>query len=321
MGETLTVIGNDEAAIEVVGLASNTGRSVVWIQSERYHSSWILSQALRHLVGNLLSENSADRRNQLYRLGSPGLLRRLISSALSHELQDLRNLVEKFGACVLTGEPRFDSAGHLHLPGGVSSHPAFSTRGPRVVATGARYTSLSDHSDTSTMMSIEQLFAGHVLPQNVCILGGDGVGAGIAALLNLFGRQCSLITTGSHDDALTEMAIDAGVSVTDYSAHMLLAGKNFGQATSAIIDCRRKVGSTSHLALENIGVEPDDQGQLWCSDVLETWCPGIYGAGAVVGFSPVPSDNATKHALLILSHLDGARRRRSGIRPERVVVH
>lgn len=321
MGETLTVIGNDEAAIEVVGLASNTGRNVVWIQSERYHSSWILSQALRHLVGSLLSENSVGRRNQLSRLGSPGLLRRLISSALSQELQDLRNLVEKFGACVLTGEPRFDSAGHLHLSSESSSHPALSMRGPRVVATGARYTMLSEHSHTSTMMSIEQFLEGRVLPQHVCILGGDGVGAGIAALLNLFGRQCSLITTGSHADALTEMAIDAGVSVTDYSARMLLAEENFGQTTSTTIDCRRKVGSTSHLALENIGVEPDEQGQLWCSDALETWCPGIYGAGEVVGFSPVPTDNPTKHALLILNHLEGARQRRSGIRPEKVAVH
>lgn len=321
MSDTLTVIGNDEAAIEVVGLACTTGRSVVWIQSERYHSSWILSQALRRLVGNLLSENSASRRNQLYRLGSPGLLRRLISTALSHELQDLRNLAETFGACVLTGEPRFDSAGHLHLSAGITSHPALSTRGPRVIATGARFTTLNEHSDNTSMMSIEQLLACHSLPERVCVLGGNGVGAGLAALLNLFGRQCSLITTKSHDDSLTEMAIDAGVSVTDHSARMLLAGKNLAQSTTMMVDCRRQFGFTSHLALENIGVEPDEQDQLWCSDALETWCPGIYGAGAVVGFSPVSSDNTTKHALLILNHLDSVRQRRSGVRPERLAIH
>ncbi len=319
--ETLTVIGNDEIALELAGLAANAGRRVLWIQSERCHSSWIVAQALRTLVSGLLADLTPTRRQHLRQLRSTSLLKKLVAKALCRELQTLQAEADKLGISVLSGDVRFDNAGHLHPLNSSLQHPAMSIRGPRVIATGTRCVPLSSLENRPQILSIERLLDSPQLPRHACVLGGEGVGAGLAALLSLFGCQCRLINSGTIDEVLTELAIDSGVSVTDHSLRSRLSEFSPTHNSESIIDCRRQVGFTAHLDLPQIGVEPDEQGQLWCNDVLETWRPGVYGAGSVVGFSPVTTSNLTRQAMLILHHLDNARNRRISSRGEFAVAH
>lgn len=318
--ETLTIIGNDEIALELAGLAANTGRRVLWIQSERCHSSWIVAVALRNLVSGLLADQTPTRRQHLRQLRSTSLLKKLLAKALCRELQILQAEADKLGISVLTGDVRFDNSGHLHPLNSSVQHSAMFTRGPRVIATGTRCVPLSSVENRPQVLSIERLLDSPQLPRNACVLGGDGVGAGLAALLSLFGCQCRLINSGTCDEVLTELAIDSGVSVTDHSLRSRLSEFSPTDNSESIIDCRRQVGFTAHLDLPQLGVEPDEQGQLWCNDVLETWRPGVYGAGSVVGFSPVTTSNLTRQAMLILHHLDRVRSRRASSRSEFAVA-
>ena len=318
--ETLTVIGNDEIALELAGLAANAGRQVLWIQSERCHSSWLVALALKNLVSGLLADQTPTRRQHLRQLRSTSLLKNLLANALCRELQSLQVEADKLGISVLTGDVHFDNAGHLHPLNSSIQHPAMSTRGPRVIATGTCCVPLSSVDNRPKVLSVNRLLCAPQLPQHLCVLGGDGVGAGLAALLSLFGSQCRLINSGTCDEALTELAIDSGVSVTDNSFRSRRSEFAPAHHAECILDCRRQVGFTSHLALPQLGIEPDEQGQLWCNDVLETWRPGVYGAGSVVGFSPVTTSNITRQAMLILHHLDRVRSRRVASRSEFAVA-
>ncbi len=51
-----------------------------------------------------------------------------------------------------------------------------------------------------------------------------------------------------------------------------------------VILCVGRVGNTVDLHLENVGLSVDDSGRIWCNSDYQTWTPGIYAIGSVVGY-------------------------------------
>jgi hypothetical protein len=126
----------------------------------------------------------------------------------------------------------------------------------------------------------------------------------MAALFSLFGVETRLLANSDDSCAMLELAQAAGVLVTHKASEPGLNESNpFSGSNSDIVDCRRVAGFTNHLGLSGIGIEPDEHGQLWCADNLETWCPGVFGIGEVVGFSSEISNHPTEQSHRILNRI------------------
>ncbi len=108
-------------------------------------------------------------------------------------------------------------------------------------------------------------------------------GLGLASLLSNVGVAATVVGDVDRDDVGYELALSSGVStISDEYADDCPPMESRG---NAVIDCQRPIGLTAHLNLRANGVEPDENGRLWCDENLQTWGRGIYGIGEVVGFS------------------------------------
>lgn len=307
MRSELAIIGNDEAAIELALAAARTQRTLIVLPESR-HSSWLLALALRRLVTTLMVDRTQSRALLSRRHATPGLLSRLLRGALAAETRDLVQLLHHAGVEVLVGETQFVSPRELTVRNGTDCRRhAVKTRST-VIATGVRFAGPFRSLGLLPADSPESLFEGSELPERVRFLGGEDVTAGLAALFQAFGVDTTLTGSDPADSALAELAAAVGVRrVTDEAAAVVgTSGTVLNRRAdhgSRTVDCRRAVGFTEHLNLPQIGVEPDENGRLWCSETFETWCSSVFGLGDVVGFCGRPPLSATQQAARLLHHL------------------
>lgn len=300
----LLVIGNDEAAFEILRVAGAAGQRTVAVLPEQRHSAWIISQALRRLVGEILLDRSLARQNLLIRFGTPRLLQRLIASALTKELADQQLLLERVGVDVILGEARVQTRNSVVVTSGIDCRRSLVTADNVVIGTGIRRTAMHRPLGLLPFHRPESLLSGSRMPKSLCLLGGEGFGSGLAALFSLFGVNTRLLARDDQSCALLEFAHTAGVTIGNHPSELGLNGDSpFSSAGSHIVDCRRSVGFTEHLGLPNIGIEPDEHGRLWCAGNLETWCDGVFGIGDVVGFSSDFAQRPIEQANRVLNRI------------------
>ena len=290
----LAVIGNDEVAFEIQCLAARMGRRVIAILPESRHSSWLVGQALRRLISNLLVDRSVGRQRMFAQTGSPRLLQQLISRAIASEVFDHMEVLKSLGVEVVIGESRFESSSRMTVSEGIHCSRRQIEFRYAVVATGVRQTAMHRPLGLVPFHRPESLFEGMQLPESLCLVGGEGTGAGLAALFSLFGVQTRHVARDEAGSIMLELAEAAGVRIGFRPSEVGLAptGSPTANVSKDVVDCRRRVGFTENLNLPAIGVEPDENGQLWCANSFETWCPGVFGLGDVVGFSPDQSLSA-----------------------------
>ena len=302
----LAVIGNDEAAFELQCLAARMGRRVVAILPESRHSSWLVGQALRRLVSNLLVDRSVDRQRMFTHTGTPRLLRQLIARAVATEVFDHLEVLKSLGITALMGESRFDSDSHLTVAEGFRCGCREVEFRHAVIATGVRQTAMHRPLGLVPFHRPESLFEGTTLPDSLCLVGGETTGAGLAALFSLFGVQTRHVAQEDSGSIMLELAEAAGVRIGFHPAEVGLTptGSPSSNVPPDVVDCRRRVGFTENLNLPAVGIEPDENGQLWCATSFETWCPGIFGLGDVVGFSPDQKLSASAQAERIMQRIN-----------------
>ncbi|HBN79389.1 MAG TPA: hypothetical protein DD473_26935 [Planctomycetaceae bacterium] len=76
----------------------------------------------------------------------------------------------------------------------------------------------------------------------------------------------------------------AGIEVEKSGLKLFLEDSQTVLVDEAIL-CVGRVGNTAHLQLENAGLSVDDSGRIWCNSDYQTWTPGIYAVGSVVGYA------------------------------------
>jgi NAD(P) transhydrogenase len=300
----IAVVGNDEAAFEILCVAGIAGQRSIGILPEQRHSAWIVSLALRRLVSQLLVDHSRTRQKLFTQSGTPRLLHRLLAAALTAEVMDHIALLEGLGVDVLVGEARLQTRNSVLVTSGMEYRRTLLHAENIVIGSGTRRTAMHRPLGLVPFHHAESLLSGTHLPRQLCLLGGDEFGAGLAALMSLFGVQTKLVASEKDSSVMLELAEAAGVMIRPRATDF---GWNPEQLPSSItmdiVDCRRSVGFTEHLGLPGIGVEPDEHGQLWCAANLETWCSGIFGIGEVVGFSADISKHPTDQAQRILNRI------------------
>lgn len=283
----IAVIGNDEAAFEMLCLAAESGRSTAAVLPESSHSTWLVGVALKRLVSDLLVDQSDSRRRLLARRGSPRLLRQLVKGAIAKETDDLYCMLQRLNIHVRMGQPRFINRQSLSIADGRTCDRSTLNARHIIIGTGTRRTAMHRPLGLVALHRPEAIFEGHILPESICMLGGDSFGCGMAALFSLFGVRSRHIAHDHQDPAMLELARAAGVEIAFNltEPRPVPAGGVLSNAHADVVDCRRSIGFTEQLNLSAIDVEADENGQLWCSSGLETWCPGVFGLGGVVGFS------------------------------------
>ncbi len=288
MDYNLAVIGNDEAAMELLCLSAESGTPTVAILPESCQSSWLVGLALKRLVADLLVDQCPGRKQLLQRTGSPRLIRQLLTRAIARETNDLVNMLERINVDVHIGQPRFTDRHNVMIADGRNCQRLSIYARHFAIGTGVRPTAMHRPLGLVALHRPEVMLEGTELPSSVCLLGGDEFGCGMAALFSLFGVQSRHVAREGQDTTMLELARAAGVKIAFHPSEFGLrqASGLLSNSHTDVVDCRRSVGFTEHLNLTAIDIEPDENGQLWCSSSLETWCQGVFGVGDVVGFSP-----------------------------------
>lgn len=306
----LAVIGNDEAAFEMMFVGAAARQKTVAVLPESRHSSWMMGQALRRLVGNLLVDQSHRRRSMMVNSGTPRLLQRLLAQCIVEEVIEHTDALKSCGVDVVYGETRFRSKNDLVVTDGMSCSQSVIQASNVVIGTGIRYTSQHRSLGLVATQRPESLFEGQRLPKSLCLVGGGPLGAGLAGLFQLFGVRTQLIAKEDSECAVLEMARTAGVEIAGHPADFgLTPDSACRRSRREFIDCRRVLGFTEHLNLKAVGIEPDENGQLWCTTGFETWCSGVFGIGEVVGFSSDSALHPTLQAERVLNRIQHRIRR------------
>jgi NAD(P) transhydrogenase len=305
MDYDVAVIGNDEAAFEMLCLSAASKRRTVAILPESRHSAWLVGQGLRRLISNLLVDRTIQRRAMFAHAGTPRLLQALIRRAIADEVSEHIRMLENIGVDVMLGEARFIGNRDLMVSLGVSCSRETVKARHLVIGTGVRRTAMHRPLGLMPFHRPESLFTGQHLPDTACVVGGGDVGAGLSALISLFGVETRHVARNDNDSVMHELAATAGVKIGYHPAEVGLPqfGAPFTKLHADVVDCRRSVGFTDHLSLDAINVEPDENGQLWCASNFETWCSGVFGIGDVVGFSPDTALHPSVQAERVMSSI------------------
>lgn len=301
----IAVIGNDQAAFEMLTLAAVSGKRSVAIIPELRHSSWLVSQALRRLITNLLVERTPTRRQMFAKAGSPRLLQSLIATSIVNELTDQVKGLRERHVDVLIGEARLMDSNQLQVVGRGKVKSQAVQADTIVVGTGVRRSPLLGPGSANRFVGPEKIFQDRMLPSELCIVGGGQFGAGLASLTSLFGTHTRHVARNDEASVMQELCVASGVVIGHHPADVGLPSLNNDANDSGvlIVDCRRSIGFTDHLNLESISVEPDENGQLWCATNFETWATGVFGVGAVVGFSPDSALHPSVQAERVMSQM------------------
>lgn len=307
----VAVIGNDETAFEMISHAACAGKRTVAVLPEIRHSSWILSQALRRLVTNLLVDRTPARSMLFRTMATPRLLRALMSRSVVRELGDLIGRLQTHGADIVIGETRFVTAHDLEVRMSTNCTPLSLSAENVVVSTGVCRGPMSRPASVRPFYGPEQLLSGPALPDSICVVGGGHFGAALSALASLFGVNTRHVSREERGSAILELTTAAGVVVGKHPSEVGLSitDGDFSMGGPDVVDCRRSTGFTRHLGLDSISVEPDENGQLWCASNFETWCTGVFGVGDVVGFSPDTALPPPTQAERVMNQICGVVRR------------
>ncbi|MDG2128770.1 MAG: FAD-dependent oxidoreductase [Fuerstiella sp.] len=308
MDYDVAVIGNDEAAFEMLSLSAASKRRTVAILPESTHSAWLVGQSLRRLISDLLVDRTAQRRAMFAKAGTPRLLQALVRGAVVEEVSEHVRMLENIGVDVMLGEARFIGSRDLMVSLGVSCRRETVTARHLVIGTGVRQTTMHRPLGLMPFHRPESLLTGQHLPKTACVVGGGDVGAGLSALISLFGVATRHVARHDNESMMHELAAAAGVQIGYHPAEVGLPqfGAPFTKLHADVVDCRRSVGFTDHLSLDAINVEPDENGQLWCASNFETWCSGVFGIGDVVGFSPDTALHPSIQAERVMSSITRA---------------
>jgi len=306
----IAILGNDEAALEMACVASSAGQRVMIALPEQRHSSWMMEQALRRLVTELSVDFTTVRRASFRSCGTPRLLQRLLARAINAETSESIEFLERLGVDVLPGESRFLTRNSIAVTTGTICRRSVVHATNIVIGTGVRRTAAHRPLGLLPFRRVETLLEGQSLPKSLILLGGEGFGAGFAAFVSLFGVQTSLLARETDHCDMLDLADDAGVRIVHHPSGLGLISDGPASLTDLqVVDCRQTTGFTEHLGLAAIGIEPDERGQLWCAANLETWCPGVFGIGSVVGFSADANDHPSVQAERVMNRIQHRIRR------------
>jgi len=235
-------------------------------------------------------------------------LRRKLSQVTQHELEVIRDQLERNRVESLIGEARFVGPHEVEVVGTDGSTIVEADH--ILVACGTKPARPSHIPfDGVCVFDTDDILEVSRIPRSMIVVGGGVIGIEYAIMFATLGVQVTVVDGRERlldfcDREIVDvllyharsqgMILRLGEEVVgiDRLQHgmvgvQLESGKRL-IAENALFSVGR-VGDTENLNLAAAGLEPDERGRMWCNEDHQTWVPHIYGVGDVVGFPALAS--------------------------------
>jgi NAD(P) transhydrogenase len=273
------------------------------------HWATIPSKALRYAIFQMTEAN----RNPLFRAAGVSLhfsvaeLRRSAQRVISQQIEMRSSFYERNHVPVFTGRGRFidDHTVEVSEDKTVQQLAADAF----VIATGSRPYRPPDIDfghprifDSDTILDLEQT------PQSMTVYGAGVVGCEYTTMFKNLGIKVNLINTRSKllefldDEIIDAMAYhmrDLGVLIRHDEQYERVEPRDDGVIvhlksgkqlkTDILLWANGRTGQAGGLGLEQIGIQPNQRGQLDVNETFQTALPHIYAVGDVIGFPALAS--------------------------------
>jgi NAD(P) transhydrogenase len=334
----LMVIGSGPAGQKAAIQAAKIGKKVCIVEKNPVlggagiNTGTIPSKALREAVLYLTGTNKRSLFGENFRPKRDVTIEDLtyVSQQVIHnELAVIREQFDRNSIDLTWGAASFEGPKLLHVQKADSNE--LFTADYFIICTGTRpATPISVPFNDSSVFTSDGLLKLRCLPKSIIIVGGGVIGVEYACMLGALGVRVILVE-GRNElldfldreivESLQYQMRQAGITLrlgekvskieeidspTNHSQKLVQAKLESGkllQAQSLLYAVGRQ-GTTKALALENVGLIPDDRERLKVNANYQTEVPHIYAAGDVIGF-PALASTAMEQGRLAVCHAFG----------------
>jgi len=334
----LVVIGSGPAGQKAGIQAAKLGKRVCLIEKNPVlggagiNTGTIPSKALREAVLYLSGANKRTLYGDNFRPKRDVTIEDLIyvsQQVIHNELSVLREQLDRNNVDLMWGAAHFEGPNLLQIQ--KADVQEMITGDKFVIATGTRPATPTNvpFNDTSILTS-DGLLKLKTLPKSMIVVGGGVIGVEYACMLGALGVRVTLVEGKSE---LFEFLDREIVEALQYQMRQANITLRFGEKVAKIeeVDCPTnhgqklvqaklesgklltahcllysigRQGTTKALALENVGLVPDDRERLKVNKNYQTEVAHIYAAGDVIGF-PALASTAMEQGRLATCHAFG----------------
>jgi len=314
----LAVIGSGPAGQRGAIAAAKMGKRVALIERRNedlggvcLHTGTIPSKTMREAILHLTGYRHRGVYKERYvqkRAITMDDLRRKLDQVIQHELQVIREYLDRNQVDLFAGEASFVDPHTIQVSREGQSRRVVADR--VLIACGTR-PARPEHIpfDGETVFDSDDLLNIEEIPRSMIVVGAGVIGMEYALMFATLGVEVTVVdgrerlldfcdreivdTLVFHARSLG-MVFRLGEDVVGIdrlrnglAAVRLESGKRLIAET--VLFSVGRVGDTAGLNLEDAGLKTDERGRLWCDDQHRTWVPHIYGVGDVIGFPALAS--------------------------------
>ncbi len=334
----LIVIGSGPAGQKASIQAAKLGKRVCIIEKNPVlggagiNTGTIPSKALREAVLYLSGAGKRTLYGDNFRPKRDITIEDLIyvSQQVIHtELNVIREQLDRNNVDLMWGAAHFEGPNLLQIQ--KPDNTEMLTADKFIICTGTRpATPASVPFNDSTILTSDGLLKLKTLPKSMIVVGGGVIGVEYACMLAALGVRITLVEgKGELFDFLDREIVEAlqyqmrqmGITLrfgekvakieevaspANHGSTLVQAKLESGKLLHAhcLLYAVGRQGTTKALALENVGLSPDDRERLKVNKHYQTEVPHIYAAGDVIGF-PALASTAMEQGRLATCHAFG----------------
>jgi NAD(P) transhydrogenase len=312
----VVVIGAGPAGEGAAINAAKDGKKVAIVESRSQvggnctHLGTIPSKALRHSVRQVMQYNQ----NPLFRqigearwFSYPDLLKSA-QDVISQQVTSRTSAYSKNRVDAFFGTAKFVNANTLEVefPNGASE---CITATSIVIATGSRPYRPADVDFThEKIYDSDTILSMTYTPRKIIIYGAGVIGCEYASIFSGLGIMVDLIDNRERlmsflddeiTDALSYHMRNNNVTIRHNEKYDKIEGLSDGVVlhlksgkkikADALLWCNGRSGNIEGLGLENVGITPNERGQVEVDEHYRTVTPNIYAAGDAIGWPSLAS--------------------------------
>lgn len=324
----LIIIGSGPAGRRAAIQAAKLDKKVLVVEKSRrvggvsVHTGTIPSKTLRETVLNLSGWRERGFYGRTYKVKSDisaDDLRHRLSKTLDHEVDVLEHQFTRNNVTLINGHARFQSPTEIEITEEDGRRHTVSFE-RALISVGTRpYRPDYIPFDGRTVLDSDEILHVETLPRSLTVIGAGVIGIEYATIFSALDISVTVIEPRPNilsfiDDELID---EFTYELRDRGIRMLLGCKaqavhaNDGCSVVDLSDGRKvksdmvlyaagRIGASSDIGLENIGLSADSRGRLKVDPVsYETEIPNIYAAGDIIGFPSLASTSMSQGRIAV----------------------